>query len=131
MGIYKTKVFKRWARKEGLSDKQIWTAVAEMQDGLYDADLGGGLFKKRIANAGRGKSGGFRTLVATNKGDRWIFVYGFAKNEKGNIDRDELEALKRLSKFLLAMTPQALAKAKVAMELIEVEENAQDEVSDS
>lgn len=99
MGIYKTKVFNRWALKEGPSDKQIWTAVTEMQGGLYDADLGGGLFKKRIANSGRGKSGGFRTLVATNKAERWIFVYGFAKNEKSNIDRDELEALKRLSKF--------------------------------
>jgi hypothetical protein len=58
-------------------------------------------------------------------------VYGFAKNEKSNIDRDELEALKRLSKFLLAMTAQAVAKAKVALELIEIEANAQDEVSDS
>jgi hypothetical protein len=121
VGIYKTKTFKKWAQKEGLSDKAIGAAVAEMESGLCDADLGGGLFKKRIASAGKGKSGGFRTLVATNKGDRWIFVYGFAKNEKSNIDRDELDGLKLLSKFLLSMTPQALAKAKAAMELVEVE----------
>jgi hypothetical protein len=102
-----------------------------MESGLYDADLGGGLFKKRIAKAGQGKSGGFRTLVATNKGDRWIFVYGFAKNEKSNVDKDELDGLKLLSKFLLSLTPQGLAKAKVAMELIEVERDAQDKIEDS
>ena len=49
-----------------------------MTEGLYEADLGGGLVKKRVARTGQGKSGGFRTLVATNRGDRWIFVFGFA-----------------------------------------------------
>ena len=48
----------------------------EMTNWLFDADLGGGLFKKRIARPGQGKSGGYRTLGATNKGDRWVFVYG-------------------------------------------------------
>jgi hypothetical protein len=49
-----------------------------MTEGLYEADLGGGLVKKRVARTGQGKSGGFRTLVATNRGDLWIFVFGFA-----------------------------------------------------
>jgi hypothetical protein len=31
-----------------------------MTEGLYDVDLGGGLFKKRIARTGQGKSGGYR-----------------------------------------------------------------------
>jgi hypothetical protein len=43
------------------------------------ADLGGGIVKKRVGLAGRGKRGGARTLVATNKGNRWFFVYGFEK----------------------------------------------------
>jgi hypothetical protein len=42
-------------------------AVREMQQGIYEADLGGGLLKKRISRHGQGKSGGFRTIVATNK----------------------------------------------------------------
>lgn len=58
-------------------------------------------------------------------------MYGFAKNQKSNIEADELDGLKLLSKFLLAMTPQALAKSKAAMELIEVEPDAQDEIADS
>jgi hypothetical protein len=74
--------------------------------------LGGGLLKKRIARSGQGKRGGFRTLVATNKGTRWVFVYGFPKNERSNIDKDEEEALKKLAAHLLALTVSALGQAK-------------------
>src|SRR3990172_1336773 len=104
MAIYKTRWFDRWARKQNLSTRSLCEAVREMEAGLVDADLGGGLLKKRIARPGQGKSGGFRTLVATNKGDRWIFVFGFPKNERGNIDKDEIEALKRLAAYLLSLT---------------------------
>ena len=87
--------------------------------------------KKRIARPGQGKSGGFRTLVATNKGNRWVFVFGFPKNERSNIDRDEEEALKKLAAQLLSLSPQALGKARLEGELIEVDCDAQDEISDS
>ena len=120
MGIYKTRWFARWARKEGLSDKSLRGAVDEMAQGLFEADLGGDLLKKRIARPGQGKSGGYRTLVATNRGSRWIFVYGFAKNARSNIDPDEEAALKKLAATLLKLTPAALAKARVAGEIIEV-----------
>lgn len=91
-----------------------------MVSGLIDTDLGGGLVKKRVARPGQGKSGGFRTLVATNKGNRWVFVFGFPKNERSNIDRDEAEALKKLAAHLLSLAPQAVGKAQRAGELIEV-----------
>lgn len=120
MSIYKTRWFDRWARKHGLSTSTLCVAVREMAAGLYDADLGGGLVKKRVARPGQGKSGGFRTLVATNKGNRWIFVYGFPKNERSNIDKDEADALKKLAAHLLSLTPSALDKAQRADELIEV-----------
>jgi hypothetical protein len=97
-----------------------------MQAGLFEADLGGGLLKKRIARPGQGKSGGFRTLVATNKGGRWMFVYGFPKSDRSNIDKDEEEALKKLAAYLLSLTTQGLGDAQRAGELIEVDCNAQD-----
>ena len=121
MAIYKTRWFDRWARKEGLTTPSLCAAVREMAAGLYEADLGGGLVKKRIARAGQGKSGGFRTLVATNKGDRWIFVFGFPKNERSNIDKDEEQALKGVAAHLLSLTAQAIGKAQRAGELIEVD----------
>lgn len=120
MEIYKTRWFDRWARKQGLSPSSLCSAVHEMAAGLYDADLGGGLVKKRIARPGQGKSGGFRTLIATNKDTRWVFVFGFPKNERSNIDKDEAEALKKLASNLLSLTPKDLEKAKRAEELIEV-----------
>lgn len=121
MSIYTTRWFDRWARTQGLTAASLCAAVRELQAGLVDADLGGGLFKKRIGRPGRGKSGGYRTLVATNKGDRWVFVYGFQKNERGNIDRDEEEALKGLAAQLLSLTASAISQAKQAGELIAIE----------
>ena len=126
MAIYMTRWFDRWAHKQGLTTSSLCAAVREMTKGLYDADLGGGLFKKRIARTGQGKSGGFRTLVATNKGNRWVFVFGFPKNERSNIDRDETEALKKLAAHLLSLTARALDKAQGAGELIKVDCDAKD-----
>ena len=85
-----------------------------MAAGLYEADLGGGLFKKQIARQGHGKRSGFRTLVATNKANRWFFVFGFPKNERSNIDKDEEGALKKLAAHLWSLTLPAIAKAQGA-----------------
>ena len=131
MEIYKNRWFDRWARKQGLTSSSLCAAVCEMTAGLHDADLGGGLLKKRIARSGQGKSGGFRTLVATNKGDRWVFVFGFSKNERSNIDKDEEQALKALAAHLMSLTAQALDQTQRAGELTEVDCDAQDEISDS
>jgi hypothetical protein len=128
VGIYTTRWFERWARKQGLAASSLCTAVLEMTTGLFDADLGGGLFKKRIARTGQGKSRGYRTLVVTNRADRWVFVYGFPKNERGNIDSNEQEALKKLAAHLLALTRDEITTAKQAGELIEVDCDAQDEI---
>lgn len=99
---FKTRHFCRWMRKTELTDSALCVAVQEMVQGLVDADLGGGVVKKRIGLAGRGKRGGVRTLVATNKGNRWFFVFGFEKNDRANIGDDELEALKDIAHDLLA-----------------------------
>jgi hypothetical protein len=131
MTVYKTRWFNRWAYKQGLDDLSLCAAVREMTAGLYDADLGGGLVKKRIARSGQGKSGGFRTLIATNKGDRWVFVYGFPKNERSNIDKNEEEALKKLATELLSLTLKALEQAKDDNELMEIDCDAEEEIGDS
>jgi hypothetical protein len=112
MAVYRVRSFSRWARKQRLSDRVLCDAVREMQQGVYEADLGGGLLKKRIARPGQGKSGGFRTIVATNSGDRWFFLYGFAKNERVNVDDEEEAGLKKYGKALLTMPTASLAKAE-------------------
>ena len=109
--VFKTRHFSRWMRKTELTNRALCHAVAEMAQGLVDADLGGGVVKKRVGLAGRGKRGGARTLVATNKGDRWFFVFGFEKNERANIADDELDALQNIAAQLLASTGRQLDEA--------------------
>ncbi len=106
--VFKTRHFARWMRKTELTDAALCEAVREMSQGLIDADFGGGLVKKRVGMAGRGKRGGARTLVATNKNNRWFFVFGFEKNERANIDTDELEAMQELAAQLLVRTHEEL-----------------------
>jgi hypothetical protein len=120
MLIYKNKWFHRWAKSEGLPEKALCEAAQQMAAGLFEADLGGGLLKKRVARAGQGKSGGFRTLVATNRGDRWVFVFGFPKNARSNIDKDEQEALKKLAGHLMGLSSVEMQSAVQAGGLIEV-----------
>jgi hypothetical protein len=87
---------------------------------MIDADLGGGVIKQRIARAGEGKSGGFRTIILFRAGTRAFFIHGFAKNEQDNIRDDELAAFKLLAAQLLAYDDAALAKAIAAGVLMEV-----------
>ncbi|WP_243457453.1 type II toxin-antitoxin system RelE/ParE family toxin [Ottowia testudinis] len=98
-------------RKAELTDAILCKAIAEMQTGLIDADLGGGVVKKRVGLAGRGKRGGARTLLATNKGSRWFFVFGFEKNQRDNISEAELQALQDVAADLLSRTAQQLNAA--------------------
>lgn len=106
--VFKNRHFSRWLRKTALMDSALCRAVTEMECGLIDVDLGGGVIKKRVALPGRGKSGSLRTLLATNRDDRWFFVFGFAKNERENISAKELEALRMLAEDLLKLSSTAL-----------------------
>lgn len=106
--VFTTRHFSRWIRKTGLTDQVLCAAVSEMESGLIDADLGGGVVKKRVPLPGRGKSGSTRTLVATNKGNRWFFVFGFEKNERANVSAKELEALQAIATDLLKLSSAEL-----------------------
>jgi len=68
-----------------------------------------------------GKRGGARTIVATRMEDRWFFLYGFQKNERDNINRDELKALQEIGSELLSLEEHLLAKAVTAGEIVEIE----------
>ena len=109
--IIKTKRFDRWARIAALTDAVLREAVDEMVNGLIDADLGGGVFKKRVALPGRGKSGSVRTLLATNRRDRWFFMFGFEKSDRTNISAKELEALQGLAGDLLSLKKEQIRRA--------------------
>jgi len=87
--IFKRKEFARWQVGEKLTDAALCQAVKEMEKGLVDAELGGLLYKKRVARPGSGKRGAYRTLLSARIGNRYVFMHGFAKSTKANIKRDE------------------------------------------
>lgn len=118
--VLKTRAFARWARGESLGERELCRSVSEMKQGLIDARLGGGVFKKRVARRGQGKSGGYRVIVASNLGDRWVFMFGFAKNERDNVDDEELGLIKKLAASFMGMNAEKLRQAIEAQELIEV-----------
>jgi len=66
--VFKTRHFNRWMRKTELADSVLCAAVHEMAQGLIDADLGGGIVKKRVGLAGRGKRGGAVVPAAGGRG---------------------------------------------------------------
>ncbi|MGO4742329.1 type II toxin-antitoxin system RelE/ParE family toxin [Serratia quinivorans] len=103
--IYLTKTFQAFAAHERISDATVIKAAREIQNQLYDANLGSCVYKKRVARAGGGKRGGYRVLIAFQDEDRLFFMRGFAKNEQDNIANDELVGLKRLAALYLDYSP--------------------------
>lgn len=111
MRVFKTKWFGRFARKEDLSDRKLAEAVREVEKGLHDGDLGGNLIKKRLARAGEGKRGGYRTILVYHKGNRAVFVYGFAKNDKDNLSPVELREYQKAARVYLRLSETDIGKA--------------------
>ncbi|MGB3423674.1 MAG: type II toxin-antitoxin system RelE/ParE family toxin [Castellaniella sp.] len=118
--ILKRKDFAKWQTGEKLPDACLCKAVRQMESGLIDADLGGLLYKQRIARPGEGKSGGYRTLLSARLGDRYVFLLGFAKNDRANITADEKAALQFAGSVFLDLTGVALEKALQTGILMEV-----------
>jgi hypothetical protein len=110
LAVYKSKPFARFAKSARIDDSALWKAAQLANEGLIDADLGGGVIKQRIARAGRGKSGGSRTIILFRKNDRAVYVYGFEKKDLSNIRPSELQAFRELAEVILGYTDAEMAK---------------------
>ncbi|MCE7980158.1 MAG: type II toxin-antitoxin system RelE/ParE family toxin [Caldilinea sp. CFX5] len=120
MRIFKNAWFRRFARQEEIDDQRLLEAIARADKGLIDADLGGCVIKQRIAKPGRGRSGGYRTIIIFKQDTRAFFVYGFAKSKRDNIEKHEEEAFRRAAKELLALSDAQIAQLIEKKELTEV-----------
>lgn len=108
--MYKNKFFARFAKKARISDVDLWKTAQMANQGLIDADPGGGVIKQRIARAGSGKSGGSRSIILFRKNDRAVYVYGFQKKDLANIRPNELEAFRELAQVVLGYTNAEIAQ---------------------
>ena len=106
-----TKAFARFAHRERMSDASLCEAVRRAEQGRVDADLGGSVIKQRVARPGQGRSGGYRVLIAYRARTRSVFLFGFAKNVRANVDDDELATLRDVAKGWLAADGIAIARA--------------------
>ena len=111
MRVFKTKWLMRYARRERITDRSLREAIERAGHGTIDADLGGGIIKQRVARSGQGRSGGYRILIAYRAGTRAVFLYAFAKNERENIDPDELLTLREIGATWLAADARRIAQA--------------------
>jgi hypothetical protein len=121
MQAYKLKWFARFARREQIVDASLKEAIARAELGLIDADLGGGLIKQRVARQGKGRSGGYRVIVAYRSRKRAVFLLGFAKNEQDNIEPDELQSLREFGEKWLAASSAMIRESIEDGALVEVE----------
>jgi hypothetical protein len=120
MAIYMLKAFARFAASEAISDARLVEAVDRAASGLVDADLGGGLIKQRVARAGQGKRGGYRTLIAFRSKSFAVFLFGFAKNDRENLDSKELKLARELAVVWLNANAASLERAIEEGRILEV-----------
>jgi hypothetical protein len=114
--VFKTTAFAKFTRKKKIKDVLLCEAVERAERGLIDADLGEGLIKQRIPRPNEGRSGGYRAIIAYQVGDLTLFIYGFSKNDKENIDAAELKDLHELANLVFKTDDDKI------LELIETEE---------
>jgi hypothetical protein len=127
MRIFKTKWLARFARREGIDDQSLRAAIERAEQGLIDADLGGGLIKQRVARPGRGRSGGYRMIVGYRVKDRAVFLLGFAKNERENIEDNELLTLRSQAERWLVADAARLQKELELGNLQEINHDEENE----
>ncbi len=118
--IFKTRWLERFARKEKIGDAVLVDAVARAENRQVDAELGGGVIKQRIARPGRGKSGGYRTVILFRRGVRAVFIYGFAKSDRANIDADEAKQFKEAARHVLQLTEKQIHELVKNGDFVEV-----------
>ena len=119
MRIFKNTWFTRFADKEGISDGELRELVNQLETGQADANLGGGVYKVRLARHGEGKAGSYRIIVFFRSKERTFYVYGFAKSDRANINKKELKAFKEAAKEYFSMTIEQITERINRGQLVE------------
>lgn len=111
--VFKSAWFAKRARKEGISDSELRRAASEAMQGQAD-ELGGGVFKKRL-NENR-----HRSIILTKSGRFWVFEYLFAKQDRTNIEADELLQFRRLADAYAKLSEAQLQQLLDHKSLVEI-----------
>ena len=118
--VFKNKWFNKFAKKEHITDLQLCELIENIEKGLIDADYGGGVIKQRLGRLNKGKSSGYRCIILYRYKDISFFVYGFPKNERDNINKEEEQIFKDLSQQMFAFSDDDIDKLLLSGALVEV-----------
>ncbi len=121
--VFKNAWFERFAKKQKLENSALREAIERAEQGLIDADLGGGVIKQRVARPGQGRSSGYRTIILYRQAERAFFVYGFAKSQQDNISSDEQAAFKQAAGHILDLSDEHLKELIRKGQFSEVDDN--------
>jgi hypothetical protein len=106
--VFKYPRFSHFTSKEGITDNELLEIVDQLGGDQADANLGGDVYKVRVARQGEGKSGGYRVIVYFRNEFRTFFSYGFPKSDRDNISRKELKAFKEDARVQLLLTDEQI-----------------------
>lgn len=111
--VFKTARFNKDARKARIGDPELCDAMRQVMAGKAD-DLGGGVFKKRLND-------NMHRSIVLAKGVRvWVYEYLFAKNDRTNIEDDELAAFRALAKGYAGLTESQIAQLVSGKDFVEI-----------
>ena len=110
---FKTKWFAKAARKALIGDEELCAAIEQVRKGQAD-DLGGGVYKKRLDKNRQ------RSIIVAKSGSWWIYEYLFAKQDRPNIDQDELIEFRRIADGYAGLNPDQFAELLDDKHLVEI-----------
>ncbi len=130
LAIYRSSVFDKRTKRLKISDNVLLKTAQEIDNGVYEADLGGGVYKKRIPLNNQGNSNGVRTIVFFKSGGHLFFFDGWAKSAvagKGakEIEDDALATYKEIAEVFLHYSDGKITELINAGKLKEVKPWAQ------
>jgi hypothetical protein len=110
---FKTAWFAKAARKAHITDEELCSAIQEVSLGQAD-DLGGGVFKKRL------RKNQYRSIVLARAGHFWVFEYLFAKQDRADIEADELADFRKLVKAYAGLSTDQVSRLLQGKDWMEI-----------
>jgi hypothetical protein len=110
---FKTAWFAKAARNAHIPDEELCSAIRQVMLGQAD-DLGGGVFKKRL------RKNQYRSIIVAKGGRYWVYAYLFAKQDRANIEDDELTEFRALADLYARKTDADVAREMQFKELVEI-----------
>ena len=88
--VFKTAWFAKASKKARITDDELCTAILQVMLGQAD-DLGGGIYKKRLSK------NQYRSIILARGQQYWVYAYLFAKQDRADIEDDELVSFRALA----------------------------------